>query len=45
MKTHTYLIIRNGKCQNPKFKPNLNFISLRLIKMSKILIGVRYFEI
>jgi hypothetical protein len=45
IKTHTYLIIKNDKCQNTKFKSNLNFISLRLIKMSKILIGVRYFEI
>jgi hypothetical protein len=45
IKTHTYLIIKNDKCQNTKFKSNLNFISLRLIKMSKILIGVMHFEI
>jgi len=39
IKTHTYLIIKNDKCQNPNFKSNLNY------QMSKILIGVRGFEI
>jgi len=39
IKTHTHLIIKNDKCQNPNFKSNLNY------QMSKILIGVRHFEI
>ena len=39
IETHTYLIGKNDKCQNPKFKSNPNY------QMSKILIDVRYFEL
>jgi len=39
IETRTYLISKNDKCQNPKFKSNPNY------QMSKILIGVSYFEL
>jgi hypothetical protein len=39
IETHTYLISKNDKCQNPKFKSNPNY------QMPKILIGVSYFEL
>ena len=39
IEAHTYLIGKNDKCQNPKFKSNPNY------QMSKILIDVTYFEL